>query len=161
MAGQKFPDDVPKPGIAAQIGATIVMSGMVLCVGIQVLSRYLTHFGVSWTEEISRLFLVWAVSIGAILAVSGRAHFRMSLLSACVGPISQYWWDMIVLIGTTLFLIAFTYAGIRVCAELSDATSQMLGLSYAFPAASIPVGGFGMAIALWLRRFSIFSKPRN
>lgn len=61
-----------------------VVCGMALtivstCVFAQVVSRYLFHTAITWTEELAGFAMVWAVYMGASLAVRERFHIRIMI----------------------------------------------------------------------------------
>ena len=59
---------------------------MVLSVTIQVLSRYVLHSSIPWTEEATRFLFIWMVfpAIG-ICAKEGK-HIRITLLPSALPP---------------------------------------------------------------------------
>ena len=59
--------------------ASIITVVMVLMVVAQILSRYLFHKSISYTEEIVRYLFVWATLIGSSAALYGKAHLSISL----------------------------------------------------------------------------------
>lgn len=50
------------------------------CVFAQVVSRYIFNSALSWTEELSSFAMVWAVYMGASVAVRESFHVRVMLL---------------------------------------------------------------------------------
>lgn len=152
MAGQPMIDgDAKAPSLIAKVAATTVMTAVVFCIALQVLNRYVAHIQVSWTEEVSRLLLVWVASIGAILAVSARTHFRMELLTGLLSPRMRRAIDTFISLATLIFLAFFLYSGIRFCMDLADNRSQMLGIPYAYPMVALPIAAAGMFVAVILR----------
>jgi TRAP-type C4-dicarboxylate transport system permease small subunit len=131
--------------------ATLLMSAVIICVSVQVLSRYLIHFQASWTEEVARLLLLWVAALGSVLAISGRSHFRMDLIASRLrgrkGAIVFY-------VATALtagFYLTFGYSGIRFCIEQADEVSATLHIPYAIPMAVIPLSALAMAYELYRR----------
>jgi len=50
---------------------------MACCVFAQVVARYIFNTAITWTEELSGFSMVWAVYMGASLAVRERFHVRI------------------------------------------------------------------------------------
>jgi TRAP-type transport system small permease protein len=162
MTSQSQPGQAPeKPTVIVKVSATIIMTAVVLCVDLQVLNRYVVHFHASWTEEVARLLLIWMASVGAILAVTGNAHFRMELIVGRLRGRTRVIYETMLSIVTMLFLLIFSYAGVRFCMEQSDDVSPMLGVSYAIPMAVIPLCGLGMTYILIRRILAARSVSRD
>lgn len=53
---------------------------IVLLAVMQVFTRYVMDSPLTWTEEIARLLLVWAVFLGAAAGVKHNGHLRVDLL---------------------------------------------------------------------------------
>lgn len=47
------------------------------CVVLQVISRYVFHVGLVWTEDVAAFAMAWAVYMGAAVAVRERFHVRI------------------------------------------------------------------------------------
>ncbi len=56
----------------------VLMCLMVLMVAVQVLSRYVVHTSISYTEEIVRYFFVWATFLGASAATYKKKHLSVA-----------------------------------------------------------------------------------
>jgi TRAP-type C4-dicarboxylate transport system permease small subunit len=144
-------DEPPPPGAFAKTVATIGMSGIVLCIGLQVLNRYVIHVQMGWTEELARILLLWVAVAGAILAVAVDGHFRMDWITKSLHGRKKIAFRWFLSLLTVAFLLLFAYSGIRFCMEQSDEMSQMLGFSKAIPTIAIPLCGFGMALVIVVR----------
>ncbi len=66
--------------IKKSIEITIIITGMgiVLCVVLQILSRYIMDSPLIFTEEYSRLFFCWFAFIGSILGSREDSHLEVS-----------------------------------------------------------------------------------
>jgi TRAP-type C4-dicarboxylate transport system permease small subunit len=64
-----------------QILLTVLMAGLLIPVGLQILSRYTGIIPrYIWTEEIARFCFIWIVMIGAMIAVRDGTHFDVDVL---------------------------------------------------------------------------------
>jgi TRAP-type C4-dicarboxylate transport system permease small subunit len=64
-----------------QILLTLLMAGLLVPVGLQILSRYTGLIPrYIWTEEIARFCFIWIVMIGAMIAVRDGTHFDVDIL---------------------------------------------------------------------------------
>lgn len=53
---------------------------ILLLVGTQVFTRYVLAESVAWTEELSRMLLVWLAMLGAAVALERNEHYVISLI---------------------------------------------------------------------------------
>ncbi|MGO2558506.1 TRAP transporter small permease [Brachybacterium sp.] len=108
---------------------------MVVVVAIQVLGRYapFVERGI-WTEEISRMALVWLVFLGAAAGVRTSEHFLIDLLPNTLGNTTQRVLStiglaMVAIVTLALFVgsISFAHTGLS---RISTATGIPLFYSY-------------------------------
>ena len=57
---------------------------MVICPFLQVLMRITVGSSIAWTEELSRYSFLWAVYVGAALAVKRGGHVRITAQFMCL-----------------------------------------------------------------------------
>lgn len=67
---------------ALRVVCGICLLSIVGCVALQVLTRYVFEFPLSWTEESSRFLLVWMVFLGSIVTLSKDENIRLTLLAS-------------------------------------------------------------------------------
>jgi TRAP-type C4-dicarboxylate transport system permease small subunit len=154
------PEETRRPGRIARVASTLVMTSLVLCVSLQVTSRYVVHVQVSWTEEAARLLLLLVTAVGAILAISSRSHFRMDLLAGRLPSSARRILEFAVTTLTSLFLLSFCYSGLIYSLDMADARSQLLGIYFGIPYSAVPICAAGMLVAL-LARFHSEQNRRN
>lgn len=61
-----------------EYACSLFVAVMILCLGIQVAMRLFTGSSFAWTEELSRYSFIWAVYVGAALAVKRGGHVRIT-----------------------------------------------------------------------------------
>lgn len=66
--------------------AVVALLGLVLVQGWQVIARYVINDSPSWTEPLTVLLLITAMSLGAAAGVHTNRHFGFFLLADAVGP---------------------------------------------------------------------------
>ena len=62
---------------AEEIVAQAALCLIAVCVFAQVVSRYVFSTAITWTEELAGFAMVWAVYMGAAVAVRDRFHIRI------------------------------------------------------------------------------------
>lgn len=63
----------------------VMLAIIVVLTALQVFTRYVLDDPLRWTQEISRLLLVWAVFLGAAAATERNAHIKVDFLADHVG----------------------------------------------------------------------------
>lgn len=59
----------------------LLLAAMSLLIGLQVFMRYVMGASLSWSEELSRYFFIWATYLGTAYAVRKDAHIRVTMVS--------------------------------------------------------------------------------
>ena len=121
-----------------------LMSGMVVAVTWQVLSRYLFVVPAAWTEELARFLLIWIGTLGAAYAYRNGSHLGLDLLPAGLEGASRA--RLIILTHSVcmLFAVAVLVVGggslVAMTWELKQYSAAM-GLPIAYVYAVIPASG--------------------
>lgn len=129
-----------------EILGAMLLTGVCLLVGFNVLSRYLLRHPSAWAEELCTYLFVWMVFVGASLALKKREHFAVDCfvehlparLKWAVGLLA----DVLVLV---LCLLVFAY-GIMSMLRAVPVVTPALELSRAVPYAAVPFGGLLMSL---------------
>lgn len=58
----------------------VLVLGLLALVILQVVTRYVLHTSVPWTEEAARMVLVWLVMIGASIAAERKEQYAISFI---------------------------------------------------------------------------------
>lgn len=123
------------------IGA-IILSIMATIAFINVLSRYLFHFSLSFTEEIEINLFVWLTVLGIGMAFKKGSHLGMVTVFNALPK----WLKVVVIIFTaitsfTLILIVNIYALKEIYQDLTlfHATSESLGIPVSIYTSGIPI----------------------
>ncbi|MFE3836355.1 TRAP transporter small permease [Pseudogemmobacter sonorensis] len=64
----------------------LLMAAMSLLIGLQIFMRYVMGASLSWSEELSRYFFIWATYLGIAYAVRQEAHIRVTMLTDIMPP---------------------------------------------------------------------------
>ena len=120
---------------------------MTLLVFISILSRYIFHNPLAWSEEIARFMMVWVCFLGAAVCSKREEHLKMGFsMAKLISP--QF--DKLVLLlleaAFIVFLILLIKVGYAVCAGGSYIRTPALQISMNYIMAVIPVTGVAMLI---------------
>jgi TRAP-type C4-dicarboxylate transport system permease small subunit len=66
-----------------------LMALMSILIGVQIFMRYVVGASLSWSEELSRYFFIWATYIGIAYAVRKDAHIRVTMGTDQLSPMGQ------------------------------------------------------------------------
>jgi TRAP-type C4-dicarboxylate transport system permease small subunit len=129
-----------------------------LC-ALQVLSRFVLHIPVPWSEEVMRVLFIWATFLGASLAVKQGAHLSVRALVQVmprpVGVAVTFAVDM----ACGVLCLYFAWAGFEV--SLMEAQSEqvlpVLGLPTYLSSAALPVGFLLMGVRFLIAGIARFT----
>ncbi len=125
----------------------LLLAGMVVLVFGNVVLRYAFNAGITYSEELSRIFFVWLTFLGAVVAMREHAHLGMDSLLRRLPPFGA---KVAVLSGQALMLWA-TWLMIS-----GSWTQTLINLHVAAPATGISMGMFyGAGIAFGVPAFLI------
>ncbi len=105
-----------------------------------VVSRYVFHRPLVWSDELASILFMWLAMLGAVVAFEKSAHMRMTALVSRLSPARRSWAETAALIVPIVFLAflfppAFDYAR----GEM-DITTPALEIANAWRASALPIG---------------------
>ena len=137
---QKFKKFVDAMDSIATWITYISVTIMVLMVALQVISRYVFHNSISFSEELARYMFIWTVSIGSAMALKKRSHVSVGVfvdaLPVKPGKIIKSIADILAVV---FFILLFVF-GIVMVIKTRAQTTPALGISMGLIYLSIPVG---------------------
>ena len=132
-------------GLAAieRAAACVLLAALLVSVMLQVISRYVFHSPLPWTDEVSRFLLVWLTFIAAAWVMSERMHVTVDVAVARLGVRTTAFIDSI---ATAIVVVAsgvIMAAGVTLARHTADvlapATQLPMPILY-----SAGVVGFGL-----------------
>ncbi|GBF10656.1 TRAP transporter small permease [Tepidibacillus sp. HK-1] len=125
----------------------VLFSLMVILTFVQVLSRFVFHLSLGWSEEISRYLFVWLVYISAAMAAKHRRHIRVEIIDQLFPRAVSKWFGLLSDLLWIAFSLLVAYYGYNLVVlisghgQLSPAVQLPMGLVYII----IPFGFFLIA----------------
>ncbi len=107
----------------------VLVLGMTVVVSIAVFYRYVLDHPLSWTEEITRMFIVWLSFLGAYAAMRENKHIGFDLLVAKFSPRFKALTDLVGQILIGIFLLVVTYQGFIFSYEFLGVTMPYTDIS--------------------------------
>ncbi|MCP4048160.1 MAG: TRAP transporter small permease [Gammaproteobacteria bacterium] len=123
-----------------------LLVAIVLIIFSQVLSRYILHTSLAWSEELARFLFVWLAALGAAYACKTRSHFFLSFLVDRFKPRVQMMVGTVVVGLVSLFLVIFIWQAVLYTHSVSGQFAPGTGLSKAIPVSAAVVGGVLMLL---------------
>ncbi|MEM9223474.1 MAG: TRAP transporter small permease [Pseudomonadota bacterium] len=115
----------------------------------EVVARYFFTAPTIWAEELSRLFLIWAVFVASASLIKSRHHIRVSVVIDHAPPGLRRLADIFSLLFVAVIAGVVAFNGAPIAAqsfEVGRTTGSMLDIPSWWMQASIPVG-FGLIAA--------------
>ena len=128
---------------------SVLTAFMTIALFLQILSRYVFNFSITWTEELSIFGLMWITYFGAAIAVVQRRHIRITILSDLLPRRAKKILDIFCNIAFMVF-ISFLTTGIWKMTTLSYRTHQQAAAS-GLPK-WIVIGGIVLAFVIIILR---------
>jgi TRAP-type C4-dicarboxylate transport system permease small subunit len=94
-----------------------VFTILVLCVIAQVLTRYVFHIALPWTEEVARVLYIWVVFFGMVVVESENRGIRTTYFLTRMNPIARMVVLTIMQIASIIFCLVFLYGSIIMAIE--------------------------------------------
>lgn len=85
---------------------------MIVCLGLQVLLRYVFGTSLSWSEELSRFCFIWTIYVGIALAAKRMQHVRVTAVYLLMPKQMQLVMWMLVDAIWVAFNLIFAWQGI-------------------------------------------------
>lgn len=120
----------------------LLIAALAIPVGMQVLARYTGIIPVYlWTEELATFIFVWAVMIGAMIAVWDGTHFDVRVIPDAKHPFLRLLQDGFVLVLMIGFALIFAWYGIEYAEFGSIQNSVMMRANMLITHISVPIAG--------------------
>ncbi|MBX6965378.1 TRAP transporter large permease subunit [Alcaligenes faecalis] len=145
--------------------ATAFISAILLALVIVLLlsgvvSRYVLHAPLTWSDELGGILFLWLTTFGAALATYRFSHMRMTAVVSRLGSEWEPFFTAFAITATTLFFALILYPAIDFAMEEAFITTSALEISNAWRASALPVG-FGLALIFGLGKMAeVIRQPK-
>ncbi|MBP1716161.1 MAG: transporter small permease [Deltaproteobacteria bacterium] len=139
-----------RPGLKEYYALILVMASFGVLIA-EVFLRYVAGSSMEWTDEISRLLLVWMTFTGIGLVILERKEIIAQVFTQWLSPQAKKNWsrsmDLLVLV-FNIFLVIF---GLQMTHFSWDIKTESLELPFSYFYVSIPLGAI-LAVYYLIRR---------
>lgn len=152
--------------VDAAIGWTVeTIAALLVVVEIVVLlsgvvSRYVFHDPIVWSDELASILFLWLSMLGAVVALRRGEHMRMTALVARLSPPARALAETLAVAASLAFLALVMHPAWEYAYEESFIVTPALEISNAWRAAALPVG-VALMLAVALLRLPRIGRMRD
>src|SRR6201986_5301103 len=138
-------------GMLVEIPAALLVLAEIVILFAGVVSRYVLHTPLIWSDELASILFLWLAMLGAVVAFRRSEHMRMTALVATAGPRMWAYLDLVATCAALAFLLLIVHPAYEYAYEESFITTPALQISNTWRAAALVVGTSLMALFALLR----------
>jgi tripartite ATP-independent transporter DctM subunit len=140
-------------GTLVEIPAALLVVAEIVILFAGVISRYVMHQPLIWSDELASILFLWLAMLGAVVAFRRAEHMRMTAVVATAGPKMWAYLDVVATSAALAFLLLIVWPAYDYAYEESFITTPALQIPNTWRAAALPVGICLMAVFALLRLF--------
>jgi tripartite ATP-independent transporter DctM subunit len=139
--------------VEAAAASLVLIEIFVLLAGV--ISRYVFHEPLVWSDELASVLFLWLSMLGAVVALRRGDHMRMTGLVNRVTPRAAALLEALALTVPLAFMAMVMWPAIEYAYEEMPVVSPAMEISNAWRASAIPVGLGLMVVVALLRLFRV------
>src|SRR6201989_894769 len=98
-------------GTLVEIPAALLVVAEIVILFAGVVSRYVLHTPLIWSDELASILFLWLAMLGAVVAFRRAEHMRMTALIASAGPALRAYLDVVATCAALAFLVVILHPG--------------------------------------------------
>ncbi len=138
---------------AVEIPAALLVLADILVLLAGVVSRYLLHTPLIWSDELAGVLFLWLAMLGSVVALHKGEHMRMTAVVGMMPARMRSRFDLIAVAAAVAFLALIAHPAYDFAADEIFVTMPALEIPNAWRAAAIPTGAILMLIVGVLKLF--------
>ncbi|CAO3435757.1 TRAP transporter large permease [Azospirillum doebereinerae] len=142
-------------GPLVEIPAALLVVAEIVVLMAGVVSRYLLHSPLVWSDELASILFLWLAMLGSVVAFRRGGHMRMTALVGMASPRMQAFLEAVAIAAPLAFLLLVIGPSIEFAEEEVFITTPALEVTNAWRAAALPVGSILMAVVAVLRLMQV------
>jgi tripartite ATP-independent transporter DctM subunit len=140
-------------GVAIGIPTAVLVLLEILVLLGGVVSRYVFHHPIIWTDELASTLFLWLAMFGSAIALHRAEHMRMTAVVGMLSPPVRLMLDMVATVAALTFLFLILPSAYEFASDEITVTTPAMQISDAWRAAALPVG-FAIMILIGLVRLA-------
>lgn len=138
-------------GRLVEIPAALLVVAEIVILFVGVVSRYVFHRPLIWSDELASILFLWLAMFGAVVAFRRSEHMRMTAVVAKCQPATRTFLDVAGTCAALAFLLMIIWPSYEYAYEESFITTPALEISNTWRAAALPIGVGLMVLFALLR----------
>lgn len=138
-------------GRVVELLAALLTGVEVLILLAGVISRYVFHNPLVWSDELASILFLWLAMLGAVVAFRRGEHMRMSTLVSRVRPRWRVFFDAFAVAVAVAFLILILHSSIDYALDEAAVVTPAMEIPNIWRASAVPIGCALMLISALLR----------
>ena len=138
-------------GRLVEIPAALLAIAEIVILFAGVVSRYVFHSPLIWSDELASILFLWLAMFGAVVAFRRSEHMRMTAVVAKCQPSTRAFLDIFGTCAALAFLLMIALPSYEYAYEESFITTPALQISNSWRAAALPIGVCLMVVFALLR----------
>ena len=127
-------------GRMIEIPAAILVVAEILVLLSGVVSRYVLHQPLFWSDELAAILFLWLAMLGTVIAFRRGEHMRMTAFVGMVSPRARAFLDTLAIVSGLVLVGVLLEPGLEFAVEESWVRTPALDLANTWRAAALPVG---------------------
>ena len=123
-----------------EVPAAVLVALEIVVLFVGVVSRYVFHMPLVWSDELASILFLWLAMLGAVAAFGRAEHMRMTAVVAMCGPKANGFFEKLALLASIVFLALSIHPAFEFAMEEVIVTTPALEISNAWRAAALPIG---------------------
>lgn len=138
-----------------EIAAALLVVAEIVVLLAGVVSRYLFHIPLIWSDELASILFLWLAMLGAVVALRRGEHMRMTALVSMVSPGMRAFLETVAIAAPVVFLLLVIHPAVEFAQDEAFITTPALGIANSWRAAALPVGSVLMLVVAVLRLLGV------
>ncbi len=142
-------------GPILEIPAALLVVAEIAVLLAGVVSRYLLHSPIVWSDELASILFLWLAMLGSAVALRRGEHMRMTAVVGMCSPGTRAFLDVVAIAAPLAFLLMIVGPAMEFAEEEAFITTPALEITNSWRAAALPVGSVLMLVIAVLRLFQV------
>ena len=147
-------------GRLVNVIAACLVAAEILILFSGVVSRYVLHRPLTWSDELASTLFLWLAMFGSVIAVRQGQHMRMTALVGKMKEDGRAFFETLGVVTSLTFLLLVAAPAVEYAYEESFITTPALEIAGAWRASAFPTG-VGLMIIFSILRLMLISRLRD
>ncbi|MFS2139357.1 TRAP transporter large permease subunit [Duganella sp. Dugasp56] len=127
-------------GFVTEVPAALLVLAEIFILLAAVVSRYVFHQPLIWSDELASVLFIWLAMLGAVVALRRGSHMRMTALVDIASPALRKFLDLFAIVAALAYLLMIAVPAYDFAVEEMMITLPALDISNVWRASALPAG---------------------